>query len=252
MKKLKLKLILVWLIAMAFFWAAPAPSQAFSLLRIFSNGTSVTRFFQSIRVMKPWQCGDTLTYCGDSYATVQMTSTYGSQCWLQENLRNTTKPDCATAITSYCHASGCASPWGRLYTWTTAMNGATTATGCGAKIQGICPSGWHIPSDYTSCATDDFPALGTNGGALKKVNTSSGVPWAEPNTGATNASNWTGYPAGYWGSGFNSRGYNGFFWSSAENDGSDAWNRLLYYYNAGWVRYYYNKSYGFSVRCVKD
>ena len=234
---------------MAFFWAAPAPSQAYSIFRIFSDGSSVTRFFQSINIMKPWQCGDPITYCGDSYATVQMTSGYGSQCWLQENLRNTTKPDCATAITSYCHASGCDSPWGRLYTWTTAMNGSTTATGCGAKIQGICPAGWHIPSDYTSCPNDDFPALGTDGGALKQTGTTN---WNSPNTGATNASNWTGYPAGYWDSGFNNRGNFGFFWSSAENNGSNAWSRYLSYNNAGWNRINFYKTYGFSVRCVKD
>ena len=133
------------------------------------------------------------------------------------------------------------------------MNGATAAVGCGAKIQGICPSGWHIPSDYTSCSSDDFPALGTDGGALKKVNTSSGVPWTEPNTGATNASNWTGYPAGYYyGGSFSSRGSDGYFWSSSQYDTTNAYDRYLGYGYAAFDRNLDSKAGGFAVRCVKD
>jgi uncharacterized protein (TIGR02145 family) len=197
-----------------------------------------------------WTCGETLTYCGDNYTTVQMTATYGSQCWLGENLRTIYKPDCVTGITNYCNPAGCGSPWGRLYDWDTMMNGATTATDCGAKIQGICPSGWHIPSDYTDCSSDDFPGLGTDGGALKDT----GIPpWSSPNTEATNASNWTGYPAGYYSGGsYGNRATYGYFWSSAQYDASDAWTRHLYYGNAAFTKSYNDKAIGFSVRCVKD
>jgi uncharacterized protein (TIGR02145 family) len=196
-----------------------------------------------------FRCGDMLAYNGDNYTTVKMPATYGSQCWLGENLRTTKKPDGVTGITTYCNPSGCDSPWGRLYTWTTAMNGSTTATGCGAKIQGICPSGWHIPSDYTSCSGDDFPGLGSDSGPLKQAGTTN---WTSPNTGATNASNLTVYPAGYWSSAFYYRGNYGIFWSSAEFNGANTFDRTLSYNDANFYRSYDSKGYGVSVRCVKD
>jgi len=199
-----------------------------------------------------WACGDTLTYNSDNYTTVQMTPTYGSQCWLGENLRTTKKPDGVTDLTSVCDPEGCSSPWGRLYSWTTMMNGSTTATGCGAKIQGICPSGWHVPSDYTSCSNDDFPSLGTDGGALKQTGI---TEWNSPNTGATNASNWTGYAAGiYLFSTFMGRQTGGSFWSSLEYDASNACSRGLAFDSATFEHLCEGnaKFYAISVRCVKD
>jgi uncharacterized protein (TIGR02145 family) len=198
---------------------------------------------------KSWSCGDTLSYNGDSYTTVQTTATYGSQCWLQENLRTIYKPDGVTGITNYCNPAGCGSPWGRLYERTTVMNGSANATGCGAKIQGICPSGWHIPSDYAGCSTDDFPALGTDGGALKQAGTAN---WNSPNTGATNASNWTGYPAGFYFAGaYRSRNDYAAFWSSALVSSNGVY-RVLDVGDAGWDRLNISPGYPFSLRCVKD
>ncbi|MDO8668613.1 MAG: FISUMP domain-containing protein [bacterium] len=200
-------------------------------------------------------CGSSCTYNGDVYSTILMSATYGSGCWFKENLNTTKKPDGVTPITRYCYgsANGCTSPWGGLYDWDTAMNGATTAVACGEKIQGICPSGWHIPSDYDSpnCPTDDFQALGSDGGALKHT----GIPpWNSPNTGATNASGWTGYPAGrYFGGSFFNRGSNGYSWSSTQKTASNAYYRYLNYDDAAFNRSYsYSKLNGFSVRCVKD
>ncbi len=116
---------------------------------------------------------------GNSYPTVQV----GTQCWLAQDLRTKLKPDgtciiggsapCADASPSdsglarKCRGasnieSNCAIN-GASYTWTGAMNGSVIA-----GAQGICPSGWHIPShdEVTtleravctsgSCATD-FP-----------------------------------------------------------------------------------------------
>jgi|GEM_PF-2586244 uncharacterized protein (TIGR02145 family) len=194
---------------------------------------------------KSWACGDALTYNGDSYTTVQMTPTYGSQCWLQENLRTTKKPDGVTDITTSCHASGCGSPWGRSYDWYTMMNGEPRAGACNYEAQGICPGGWHIPSDHPLCpTTDDFGALGSDGGALKQTGTAN---WVSPNTGATNASDWTAYPADYY-----SRGSYGRFWSSAEDTTTDAPARSLAHDNANFSRGNTSKNSVFAVRCVLD
>ena len=45
---------------------------------------------------------------------------------------------------------------------------------------------------------------------------------------------------------------NGFLWSSSESSVSLAWYRYLYSSITSVSRLAYNKSYGFSVRCVKD
>ena len=51
---------------------------------------------------------------------------------------------------------------------------------------------------------------------------------------------------------YNNMGNNGYFWSSTEHGGNDAWSRRLYYGNSGVGRGGYNKEYGFSVRCIRD
>jgi uncharacterized protein (TIGR02145 family) len=196
-------------------------------------------------------CGGSCIYNDDTYATVQI----GTQCWLGENLRTTKKPDGSDiSSVAYCNPAGCGSPWGRLYTWSTTMNGASTALGCGEKIQGISPDNWHIPSDYTGCANDDFSLLssylGGDGGAMKATGF---TYWNSPNTGATNSSNFTGVGGGYWASGtFDFRLNTGYFWSSFELDAGQAYYRSLAYSNALFYRGFNSKSLGFSVRCVKD
>jgi uncharacterized protein (TIGR02145 family) len=45
---------------------------------------------------------------------------------------------------------------------------------------------------------------------------------------------------------------NGNWWSSSQNDATNAWNRNLNYNNAQVNRNNNNKSNGFSVRCLKD
>jgi uncharacterized protein (TIGR02145 family) len=46
--------------------------------------------------------------------------------------------------------------------------------------------------------------------------------------------------------------YNAFFWSATENDNNNAWYRILNN-NFGFVfRNYYIKSFGASVRCLRD
>ncbi|MBL0225105.1 MAG: hypothetical protein IPQ16_05860 [Geobacteraceae bacterium] len=110
----------------------------------------------------PWAtCGDVLTYAGDNYPTVQI----GTQCWLAKNLNTGTmipiisgQGASCSSVQKYCYndtASSCTT-YGGLYTWNQAM--------CGAQIegsQGICPAGWHIPSDPEYVALTNF--LGPGG-----------------------------------------------------------------------------------------
>jgi|GEM_PF-1510243 len=82
---------------------------------------------------------------GQSYKTLQL----GSQTWMAENLRYAPvfgDSDCL----KYTDYSGCPSG-GRKYDWATAMGIDGTYdnlpdSGSGVAPQGICPSGWHVPS----------------------------------------------------------------------------------------------------------
>jgi len=96
----------------------------------------------------------------------------GEQVWMAENLNyNVTNSKCYNYDSygeSYCNT------YGRLYDWATAMglnqSYNTASFTAPEKHQGICPSGWHIPSDedwdtliksIPGCSTDDCYGAGT-------------------------------------------------------------------------------------------
>jgi uncharacterized protein (TIGR02145 family) len=87
-------------------------------------------------------------YEGNTYHTVMI----GDQCWMKENLRTTKYPDGTDVPLN----SGRYYPnndtnkvavYGYLYTWNAIMNGAGSSSANPSGVQGICPTGWHIPSD---------------------------------------------------------------------------------------------------------
>ncbi|MFN5790556.1 MAG: FISUMP domain-containing protein, partial [Bacteroidota bacterium] len=89
------------------------------------------------------------------------------------------------------------------------------------------------------------------GGKMKATGT---AYWNSPNEGATNESGFSVLPGGYryFDGSFNFIRNNAFFWSATELDNSNAWNRYLNY-NGGIVYVNYsNKSFGASVRCLRN
>ena len=199
-------------------------------------------------------CGtSTITYNGVTYNTVQI----GSQCWLKENLKTTHYNDGTsipnvtdnaiwetTTSGAYCcydnNPSNC-NTYGALYNW------------YAVNTDKLCPNGWHVPSDAEwTTLVNYLGGASVAGGALKEAGTSH---WSSPNTSATNSSGFSALPGGYRFSSdgsFRSLGNNGYWWSSTENDGSNAWNRNLNYNNANVNRNNNNKRNGFSVRCLRD
>jgi uncharacterized protein (TIGR02145 family) len=203
-------------------------------------------------------------YGGQIYTTIQI----GAQCWMAENLNigtmingsiNQTQNSPTEIIEKYCYddnTSNC-DTYGGLYQWDEMMQYVTTE-----GTQGICPTGWHLPTDAEWCTLENHvdavtvscSAIGWRGtdagGNLKEIGTSH---WTSPNSGATNTSGFTGLPGGYrYTDGlFFTLSYYAYFWSSSEN-GSDAWYRYLSYNNAQVIRGYSYQAYGFSVRCVRD
>ena len=228
-----------------------------------------------------WQCGDPLEYQGYDYETVQI----GEQCWFAENLRaeNYENSDAipsnlsdsewtsttSGAVAVYGEDTGCQnfSPdidacdpsqsleeYGRLYNWH-AVDDA----------RGICPSGWHVPTDGEWMTMEMALGMseeqanltgwrGTDQGTQMRTT----YGWSAGVNG-TNASGFSGLPGGgrtYEGTFFNA-GNLGDWWSSSPNC-SDAWYRsvtsdpnqtkLMGVYRGAYCMSYY----ALSIRCIKD
>jgi len=195
---------------------------------------------------------------GNNYATV----TIGTQTWMAENLNVGIRIDGIqdqtnnSIIEKYCYnnnQANCAI-YGGLYQWDEMMQYVTTP-----GVQGICPTGWHIPTDGEWITLTNF--LGGEffaGGKIKSTGTiqyGTGL-WTIPNFGATNESGFTAFPAGcYTGDGsFWGVSYYGFFWSSSDTTSTNAWCRNLEceFNSIGRPFQGSGKVLGFSVRCLKD
>ncbi len=101
-------------------------------------------------------CGDILTDVeGNQYSTVQI----GSQCWMAENLRTKTMPDGRameplsntvpnfnSSMRYYYETEDTIAGYVVLYPWATAVDRTTAQTNQDARIQGVCPNGWHVPT----------------------------------------------------------------------------------------------------------
>jgi uncharacterized protein (TIGR02145 family) len=222
------------------------------------DGSLIERmeYMQQKLIDPPFVCGtSTVTDSRDN--TVYNTVSIGTQCWMKQNMRVGTRINAATAqsnngaIEKYCYSdtdANCTSnnpnqPDGGLYTWNEAMQYSTTA-----GAQGICPSGWHIPTDTELYVLENA--------VDSSINNPGATGWRGTDGGtklkAGGSSGFEGSLAGYANSGsFNNRGTDGLFWSSSES-GTDAWTRYLHSGYATVYRNTYAKSYAFSVRCLKD
>jgi len=179
------------------------------------------------------------------YNTVKI----GDQWWMAENLNF--RPD--TGSWYYDNDSTTyAETYGRLYRWETAMAGESSSSSNPSGVQGVCPSGWHLPSDneWTELM-DGLEGLSFAGGKMKEEDL---AHWNSPNTGATNESGFTALPAGertdaeihqY-------LGEQASYWSATQQSGAVARSRTLYYNSGAATRDNIDKEFASSIRCVKD
>jgi uncharacterized protein (TIGR02145 family) len=203
---------------------------------------------------------------GNEYNWVQI----GDQVWMAENLAylpsvNMVADGSEDAAGSYYYVYGYDgtnvadakatdnyATYGVLYNWTAAMDGEASSTTNPSGIQGVCPAGWHLPSDAEWTELIDY--LGGEmvaGGKLKETGT---THWNSPNTGATNETGFTALPGGSRGSNgtFDVIGGDGYWWSATEFDATNAWVRGMSYDYGDVSRYGGNKEVGYSVRCLRD
>ena len=225
-------------------------------------------------------CGLMTDDDGNIYNTVQI----GGQCWMAENINVGVKLATGATLPSsnnqiiekWCYDNSdtnCANGGG-LYHWDEAMKGSQVS-----GAQGICPVGWHIPTDaefnilektvlgivdspnsqYTCdlstngwrrCADNSGTDLGGAygvGKSLRKVNLGSGV-------GVGN--NLAGFEGDLPGHRVTAGGYGDYgnslrLWSSTAS-GASAFAREFYISYSVSGRGEFNKGRGHSVRCIKD
>ena len=178
--------------------------------------------------------GSTCVYnCGtatvtDADGNVYGTVTVGTQCWLASNLKVGTKlasggtmPANNGIIEKWCYDNSDANctAEGGLYHWDEAMQYSTTE-----GVQGICPTGWHIPTDAQQYVLESY--LATSACSATRSDWSCDPAGTKLKTGGTSGMN---FPlAGY-------RNTDGSFayrttyanvWSSSQG-GANAWGRVL-------------------------
>ncbi len=216
--------------------------------------------------------------------------TIGTQVWMAENLNYAVGGKCYGEGWPVRYENGygtntktlsgkeiqdnCAT-YGRLYNWATAMNIETKYNsswwdGNDANHQGICPSGWRLPSN------EDWDRL------FRYVDGSSGTssPYSSSPAGkhlkaSTNWDTYEGFegienldtygfsalPGGHgdpddgYNGLFSTVGYSGIWWSASKGEGyinNDAYNRSMVtiYNGAGWGKA--PRSNLLSVRCLKN
>lgn len=212
---------------------------------------------------------------GQVYKTVVI----GEQTWMAENLNFMPASDSSRLsplsplyprTSCYARKDSNCTKYGRLYRWSSAMDSigeySTDGKGCGyrrycerfGRIRGICPEGWHLPSE------DEFTVL------LKKVapygRSNIGVPdwrdagfplmvkgeWNEKE--ATNSTGFSALPAGlrnFYGR-YGHIGKQAYFWTSTESNGWAATSLIFYPGGTLLLERAGEKRLGQSVRCIKD
>lgn len=192
-----------------------------------------------------------MTFNCHDYRTVQI----GDQCWFAENLRSTRYANGAPIPevqggTAWGNATAGArvaasnnadlATYGYLYNWY-AVNSAS----------GLCPSGWHVPTDSEWTTLTDSLGGESVAGVKMKSSLTDAPAWD-----GDNSSGFSALPGGYRNdySVFYDVGDYGYWWSASPS-GNDGWYRQI---NSGLDsidRYLSSGGYqrdGFSVRCLRD
>jgi uncharacterized protein (TIGR02145 family) len=222
----------------------------------------VWSFITQTEAPQPCPGIQTVNYEGQVYNTVLI----GDQCWLKENLNVGTMINGNEEMTNngviekYCYNNDPANcdEYGGLYQWDEMMQYTITQ-----GVQGICPAGWHIPSD------DEWKIL--EGTVDSQYSVGHGV-WN--NTGERgydaglnlkSTSGWIGFGNGTDLFGYSAipgghHNYYGYFdlideyalFYTSSKYGSEPWYRSLSRFSDKVLRLNLHKGFGLSVRCLKD
>ena len=222
-----------------------------------------------------WICGTgtLVDYDGNVYNTVLI----GSQCWMKENLRTTHYADGIT-ITQGSNTSSSISYWyypagdashkstyGLLYNWMAAMHGAVSSSANPSGVQGVCPTGWHLPSNaewdqltnYVG-SQNQYQCNSSSSNIAKAL--ASTIGWNNSTTtcavgnmpSSNNATGFSAMPAGYYNGSYWYLGVYAYFCSATEYNSSVGDGRRLGFGESTISGGGSQKYQAISVRCVRD
>lgn len=221
----------------------------------------------SCRLKTLLPCGTPVTDVdGNTYNSVKI----GNQCWMTENLKTlpaVSGPDVGSLFdphyyvndyygtdVSAARATGNFATYGVLYNWAAVMAGEAPSDSNPSGVKGICPVGWHVPSNAEWSELLNFLG-GENmaGGKLKEPGT---AHWFSTHPEATNESGFTALPGECRSDNgvFSVIGFYGYWWSATEHYAitENAHAVAIGTSSSQVYRYDLNKSNGFSVRCVRS
>ncbi len=258
-------------------------SQGDILQFLFSSGLNKTVIADSPKGDKTYTVG--FFECKDpdknSYPVVQI----GTQWWMAKNLAylpsvnpstlgsNTTPyyyvydysgTDVAAAKNNPNYAT-----YGVLYNWPAAMSGSASSDKNPSGVRGICPEGWHLPSDvewaqlvnyliansYNHDGTTSTNKTGKSVAATNLWVTSTSSGDVGNDLLSNNKSGFSGLPGGernLLSGKFDSLKEYGSWWSSTESDSDLAWDRSLFFASGDFSRDNNAKEGISSVRCIRD
>ncbi len=212
---------------------------------------------------------------GNTYNTVQI----GNQCWMKENLRTTHYADGTSIVLGTSYSDTIAYRYdytssdipleqrGYLYNWPAVMHGMSSSSSNPSMVQGICPNGWHVPSDaewtqLTNYVGSNSQYLCDNNNSYIAKSLADTTGWyASPytcdvgnNQSTNNATGFSALPAGnYDDIGYCNSGHYAYFWGSSDFYSSSGAYSCFFghdYANVIWGGS--SKGDGFSVRCLRD
>ncbi len=207
-----------------------------------------------------WECGN--KYLDDRNGQIYSTVQIGDQCWMVENINvgtringSITQPDNGV-IEKYCYdnnESNC-DLYGGLYQWDEAMQHVT-----GEGVQGVCPPGWHVPTDTEWCILEnrvDAGAVDCNATGYRGTDAGYHLKYTSGWNTSGNGDNSFGFAAlagGFCSPEISSGiGDEGQWWSSSISITNKSWRRFIAFNDNRVFRFENYQHYGFSVRCLKD
>ena len=225
---------------------------------------SMTAKSQTIR-----DCGTVIDIDGNEYQTIVM----GGDCWMRENLRTVHYAD-GREITPAPEAPNNdpenISRYGRLYTWFSVLNGAEPTEETDGRVQGPCPTGWHVPANFEWMGLEDFVGYkdeyrcGTDVNNVAKALASTDdwqfdflTKGAEcciiENTATNNGTGFSIRPSGnVWNGEAKGFGTMAGFWTCSDGSPDTSPIHYFYYTNATVEINCTPKEAFYSVRCVKN
>jgi len=193
-----------------------------------------------VQAAPSFNCGQNLTDIRDNkvYSTVQL----GIQCWMQKNLNYGTSLQGATEQTDNCitekycyndNAANC-SLYGGLYQWDELMAYTNTP-----GTQGLCPPGWHIPTQSEWNTLFTFYQQQALSGKPLQDTIIMGFRAKESGVIYSNFS-------------WSFKGFATIFWTSTPSGTIKAMSHGMNLINFSVSDYPANRSNAFALRCLKD